>query len=226
VDTLLAALDALIAKKRLVKLGAMQELLTGKRRLPGFGGEWEEKLFGDIVSIRRQKFDPRGVVVHPFCIELEQIGQGTGQLLENAEVATGLSIKVVFHKNDVLFGKLRAYLRKYWFADRGGVASTEIWPFVANSKTTLPEYVFQIVQTDGFIQSASAAYGTHMPRTDWNVVKNYSVHLPLIPEQVAIADVLFDMDAEIAALEQKREKTRLLKQGMMQELLTGRTRLV
>lgn len=76
------------------------------------------------------------------------------------------------------------------------------------------------------IETASTAYGTHMPRSDWNVVKNYEVRLPPLREQIAIASVLSDMDAEIAALEQRRDKTRDLKQGMMQELLTGRTRLV
>jgi type I restriction enzyme, S subunit len=65
-----------------------------------------------------------------------------------------------------------------------------------------------------------------MPRSDWNVVKNYEVHLPSLDEQTAIATVLSDMDAELAALEQRRGKTRALKQGMMQELLTGKTRLV
>jgi type I restriction enzyme S subunit len=65
-----------------------------------------------------------------------------------------------------------------------------------------------------------------MPRSDWKVIKELEVLVPKIPEQTAIAEVLSDMDAEIEALEKKRSKTRLLKQGMMQELLTGKTRLV
>ena len=65
-----------------------------------------------------------------------------------------------------------------------------------------------------------------MPRSDWNIVKNYELKLPPIPEQTAIAKVLSDMDAELTALEERRAKTRALKQGMMQELLTGKTRLV
>ncbi len=70
------------------------------------------------------------------------------------------------------------------------------------------------------------AYGTHMPRTDWNVVKNFLVYIPTsLKEQTAIAAVLSDMDAEIAALEARRAKVQALKQGMMQELLTGKTRL-
>ena len=65
-----------------------------------------------------------------------------------------------------------------------------------------------------------------MPRSDWNTVKNFTLNLPPLPEQTAIVAVLSDMDAELAALEERREKTRALKQGMMQELLTGRIRLV
>ena len=59
VDALIAALDKLIAKKRAIKTAAMQVLLTGKKRLPGFGGEWEVKQLGEVVSVRSQKFDPR-----------------------------------------------------------------------------------------------------------------------------------------------------------------------
>ena len=88
------------------------------------------------------------------------------------------------------------------------------------------EFLFQIVQTNEFIDVASNAYGTHMPRSDWNIVKNHELKLPGVAEQTAIAEVLSDMDAELTALEQRRDKTRLLKQAMMQELLTGRTRLV
>jgi len=86
--------------------------------------------------------------------------------------------------------------------------------------------LFHLVTTDWFIEMASIAYGTHMPRSDWSLVKNYEVNLPQRKEQTAIAAVLSDMDAELAALDARRDKTRTLKQGMMQELLTGRIRLV
>ena len=87
-------------------------------------------------------------------------------------------------------------------------------------------FLYAIVQSDRFIEAASISYGTHMPRADWNVMKNFEIHLPPLPEQTAIAAVLSDMDAEIAALERRREKTKQIKQGMMQQLLTGRIRLV
>jgi type I restriction enzyme, S subunit len=203
----------------------MQELLTGKKRLPGFSGEWEVKQFGELVHPRMERVDPRQGATQEFCVELEHIDQGTGHLVGFAETSESSSLKSVFQEHDVLFGKLRAYLRKYWFADRGGVCSTEIWVLVAKRPLLIPQLLFQLVRVGRFIEVASSAYGTHMPRSDWNVVKNYEVTLPPLPEQTAIAAVLSDMDAEITALEEKLAKARRIKQGMMQELLTGRIRL-
>lgn len=225
-DALIESLEQLIAKKRQIKQGVMQELLTGKKRLPGFGGEWEAKRFGEIAQPRRERIDPRRKGVQEFCIELEHIEQATGSLLGYTAVGEGSSLKSVFQRGDVLFGKLRAYLRKYWLANRGGVCSTEIWVLVGRCSLLIPQFLFQLVKTDGFAEAASSAYGTHMPRSDWSVVKNYEVHLPPIKEQTAIAAILSDMDAEIAALEANLSKARQVKQGMMQELLTGRIRLV
>ena len=90
----------------------------------------------------------------------------------------------------------------------------------------MPAFLHLLVQTSGFVEAAAVAYGTHMPRSDWGVLRKLPVALPAVPEQTAIAAVLSDMDAELAALEARRDKTRALKQAMMRELLTGRTRLV
>jgi type I restriction enzyme S subunit len=225
-DALIKALEQLLAKKRQLKQGAMQELLTGKKRLPSFNGAWDVMPFGKIAQPRKDRIDSRRTGSHEFCVELEHIEQGTGMLVGYTATSEGSSLKSVFQRNDVLFGKLRAYLRKYWLADRRGVCSTEIWVLTAKTGLLLPEFLFQLVTVDQFIEAASSAYGTHMPRSDWNVVKNYDVRLPPIPEQAAIATVLSDMDTEIAALDAKRNKVHALKRGMMQELLTGRIRLV
>ncbi len=125
----------------------------------------------------------------------------------------------------VLFGRLRPYLRKYWMADRDGICTTEIWPLVVDGQVAFNGFLHAVVQTPEFLDAASISYGTHMPRADWGIVKTFSVRLPPPEEQRAVAGVLADMDAELSALEQRRDKTRLLKQGMMQELLTGRTPL-
>ena len=224
-DALIESLEKLLAKKRDLKQGAMQELLTGKKRLPGFSVKWGSKIFGEIAQTRKQRIDPRKSGPYEFCVELEHIEQGTGHLAGYASTSKESSLKSVFQKNDVLFGKLRAYLRKYWLADREVVCSTEIWVLTANISFLTPSFLFQIVRMDRFINAASEAYGTHMPRSDWNVVKNYEVLLPPIEEQTAIAVVLSDMDTEITTLEAKLAKALQLKQGMMQELLTGRIRL-
>ncbi|MBI2807294.1 MAG: restriction endonuclease subunit S [Planctomycetes bacterium] len=225
-DALIEALEQLVAKKRHVKQGAMQELLTGKKRVPGLTGEWELKQFGEIAQLRTERVDPGRSGRFEFCIELEHMEQGTGCLVGNTTTSEGSSLKSVFRENDVLFGKLRAYLRKYWLADRAGVCSTEIWVLTPKAARVTSDYLFQLVKVDGFIDAATTAYGTHMPRSDWNVVKKYELSLPSPSEQAAIAAILADMDAEIATLEAKLAKARQIKQGMMQELLTGRIRLV
>jgi len=225
-DALLEELDRLIAKKRNLKQATMQQLLTGETRLPGFEDEWRIMKFSDLTSPSHNRIDPSRSEPCNFCVELEHIQQGTGRLLGWSSTTPQSSLKAVFEPGDVLFGKLRAYLRKYWVADRRGVCSTEIWVLKPNPEHVASSYLYQLVTTNWFIDAASTAYGTHMPRSDWRVVRELESQVPSPPEQEAIARVLGDMDAEIEALEQRHAKTADLKQAMMQELLTGRTRLV
>ena len=228
VDSLLDGLDRLTAKKRGLKRAAMQQLLTGKTRLPGFSGKCRTKRLGEIASIRNQKVLPSNVDTDTLCVELDHIGQGNGRLLEYSTAQKSTSSKYRFFSGDVLFGRLRSYLRKFWHADRDGICTTEIWPLMTDSQQVDIDsgFLHAIVQSDRFIEAASISYGTHMPRSDWGVMRNFEVRLPRVREQHAIAAVLSDMDAEIAALETRRDKTHDLKQAMMQELLTGKTRLV
>jgi len=226
VDALLEGLDRLIVKKRDLKQAAMQQLLTGETRLPGFEGKWQPLKFGDLTTPSHSRIDPSRAEPHEFCVELEHIDQSNGRLLGWSGTTRQSSLKSAFDAGDVLFGKLRAYLRKYWLADRSGVCSTEFWVLRPNPETVGSGYLYQLVTTDRFIEAASNAYGTHMPRSDWKVVRELELFVPTHEEQEAISQVLSDMDAEIEALEQRRIKTANLRQAMMQELLTGRTRLV
>lgn len=225
VDALLGGLDRFIAKKRDLKQAAMQELLTGQTRLPGYHGEWEVVEFGEVAMIRNEKIVGREVSPSTPCVELDSISQGSGRILSTT-TAGPASSKYRFKRGDVLFGRLRAYLRKFWLAGFDGLCSTEIWPLTPVNDRLVPTFLHLLVQTNQFVEAAAVAYGTHMPRSDWGVLRKLSVSLPPASEQAAIAAVLSDMDAELAGLEARREKTRDLKQGMMQELLTGRTRLV
>ena len=187
--------------------------------------EWEVKKFGEVAVPRRERIDPKRTGVHDFCIELEHIESGRGQILGSTSTGNQSSLKSVFYPGDVLFGKLRAYLRKYWLATRAGVCSTEIWVLVPRDAAVTSEFLFQIIQTDDFIDVASNSYGTHMPRSDWNVVQNHKQKIPSLPEQRAIATALSDVDALLRVLDRLIAKKRNLKQAVMQQLLTGQTRL-
>lgn len=225
-DALIESLDALIAKKRAIRQGAMQDLLSGRKRLPGFSGEWTTKRFGSLAAIRNQKVNTSGNALARFCVELENIGSSSGRLLAFSDATDRVSSKYSFQKGDVLFGRLRPYLRKFWQADRDGVSSTEIWPLIPTSDL-LPDYLYQTVQTESFIEAASSSFGTHMPRSDWKALRDHEIALPTdTDEQQAISTILSEMDSEIASLEAEAEKARQIKQGMMHELLTGRVRLV
>ena len=227
VDDLIASLDRLIAKKRDIKQAAMQQLLTGKTRLKGFSGEWETKRLGTVISIRNEKVNTLGSEIAAFCIELEQIGQNSGQIDGHSDARGRQTMKYRFERGDVLFGRLRPYLRKYWLAEREGVCSTEIWPLVTINEQLARDFLFQTVQSDAFIDAANSSYGTHMPRSDWKALTQFEFLVPRdIAEQQAIGQLLCDMDAEMKELQRRRDKSIEIKQGMMQELLTGRTRLI
>ncbi len=225
VDALIATLDQVITKKRDLKQATMQQLLTGKTRLPGFVGDWDVVEFGDIATIRNEKVLCSSTPEGTPCVELEFIGQTNGRLLGYIET-TGSSSKYSFKEGDVLFGRLRAYLRKHWRATFDGVCSTEIWPLIPRNERLYGGYLQLLVQMNSFVDAACVSYGTHMPRSDWTVLEKFEVHLPSVPEQAAISASLSDMDAELETLEKRQEKNRQLKQAMMQELLTGKTRLV
>ncbi|MDX7857915.1 restriction endonuclease subunit S [Aeromonas caviae] len=243
-DALIDVLEQLIAKKQAIKTATMQQLLTGRTRLPQFAlrpdgtpkgyksselgqipEDWESVDFGNIAKPSASRINPKMSGGGDICIELEHISSGTGTLLGETTTNRTSSLKTIFEPGDVLFGKLRAYLKKYILADFYGVCSTEVWVLKPDVNLATSEYIYSIVQSERFINAASEAYGTHMPRADWSVVKYFPVMLPSTVEQTAIATILSDMDSELTALQQKLAKARSLKQGMMQQLLTGRIRL-
>lgn len=244
-DNLIQSLEKLIAKKEAIKTGTMQQLLTGKTRLPEFATredgsakgfkqtelgkipeDWDVIEFSSLAKPASARVNPKVSGGGDYCIEMEHIAQREGRLIGHTETSENSSIKTIFQSGDILFGKLRSYLRKYWFSNRSGVCSTEIWVLRSDANISFNKFLYYVVQTDRFIETTSEAYGTHMPRADWNVVKYFLVPTPPKPEQTAIATILSDMDAEIQALHDRLDKTKAIKQGMMQQLLTGKVRLV
>ena len=149
-DKAIATTERLIATSQQQKKALMQQLLTGKKRLVNpetgkvFEGNWKHYSFGEIVKIQVKKYDPRTETVSLPCIELEHLSQDTGRILSTANSLELASIKNRFHKGDVLFGKLRPYLKKFAYPDFDGVCSTEIWVLKATSKI-VSEYLYHFV---------------------------------------------------------------------------------
>ena len=226
IDSLIFSLQKLIEKKKAIKHGAMQELLTGKKRLPGFCQKWAKKYLKEIIASRKERINP-AEIDNRRCIELEHIEPNSGKILGYCESKDQKSIKTIFYPNDILWGKLRPYLRKYAHPKFSGVCSTEFWVFNAIDQYACNDFMYYLLQTEDFVSAANSTTGTKMPRADWNLVQELEVKIPADKnEQRAIAQVLSDMDSEIEQLEKKLAKYQQIKQGMMQELLTGRIRLV
>jgi len=224
-DVLIVSLERLIAKKQAMKQGMMQELLTGRTRLPGFVEEVCWVPFREVAQPTVTEVNPQVVWPWFLLIEMDNVEPITGRLVTTSEAKDATSLKATFEPGDVLFGKLRSYLRKYWLANQPGICSTEFW--VLRPETlTQPAFLRYLVASDAIIAAASGGYGTHMPRADWSVVGEVPIWRPGLDEQRAIAEVLSDADAEVTSLDARLAKARDIKQGMMQELLTGRTRLV
>ncbi|MDE0017620.1 MAG: restriction endonuclease subunit S [Candidatus Poribacteria bacterium] len=210
-DGLLNALDALIAKKRAIKQAAMQQLLTGKTRLSGFSGAWETKRLGEITKIQKGSLITEKSVV-PGPIPVIAGGQKP-PYYHNTANRTGKTITV---------SGSGAY---------AGFVAFHSQPIFASDCSTISEnssfsidfiYYFLVFNQEVIYKAQTGGAQPHIHPVD---LMPLEVNLPELSEQKAIASVLSDMDSEIAALEQRRDKTHAIKQGMMQQLLTGRVRL-
>ncbi len=158
--------------------------------------EWKELKYGDIISIKSKKIKPednKGMM----CIELEHLSQETGRILGSFEVSNQKSIKNYFEDGDVLFGKLRPYLRKYAMPNFNGACSTEIWVMKPIKTNLSSKYLFYIVQSKDFIGLANNSTGSKMPRADWTYISDKSLTIPPLHEQKKIAEILSTWDDAI-----------------------------
>ncbi|MEH1796610.1 restriction endonuclease subunit S [Nostoc sp.] len=241
VDALITECDRIIAKKRNTKQGTMQQLLTGKKRLPGFSGKWEMEEFEQVLKVvdgdRGDNYpsndelfgngyclflSARNVTKEGFkfseCIFITKEKDnllGKGKLLKKDVVLTtrGTVGNIAFFDNSVPFENIRinsgmVILR----TEEKNLDNTYLYSF-------LRSHLFQN-------QIDRAVFGSAQPQLTVKGISKFKIPVSPLAEQKAIAQVLSDMDTEIAALEQKRDKYKAIKQGMMQELLTGKTRLI
>ena len=183
---------------------------------------WERHELKNLIEISKNTFNPKISNENKKCIELEHISQETGQLLGFTNSSEQQSVKNIFKKNQVLFGKLRPYLRKFWKAQFDGVCSSEIWTI--NGIKLTNDYLFQFIQTSKFNKIANKSSGSKMPRADWKYMSEIPFNVPLIKEQEKIAKILTTWDNAIEQQQALIDKKQQLKKGLMQQLLTGKTR--
>lgn len=181
--------------------------------------DWLVKPIAEICTTSKARISPTASKQNYKCVELEHLSQGTGQLLGYADSNTLKSQKSVFSRGDVLFGKLRPYLRKYLHPNFDGVCTTEIWVLKHASEID-DKWLYYLIQSDRFIEAANQSTGTKMPRAEWKTVSGLLVGVPSTSEeQTAIATALSAADALISSLEALIAKKRNIKQGAMQQLL-------
>ena len=229
VDNLITAIDQLITKKRNIKQGTMQELLTGKKRLPGFSGKWEVKKLGDIGSFysggtpntsNSSFYNGNIVWITSGDLNNKWIRNVNGRItqkgLENS------SAKLV-RKNTLLMAMYGATAGIIAITEIEGAINQAILAIILNNDciefffhklTSMKEWIIKTYTQGG------------QPNLSGNIVKSLEFAIPPLPEQKAIAEILTDIDKEIEALEKNRDKYKTIKQGMMQELLTGKTRII
>lgn len=236
VDDLLSSLDALIAKKRDMKKAAMQELLTGKIRLAGFSGLWERKSINELGIFKSGNGFPLllqgnsyGDIPFYKVSDMNNIPNINFLTISNNYINKNISDRYKFSimpKGSIVFAKIGAAI----FLERKKVLKYDscidnnmcaFIPYKNAINNIFALYIFQNIQLGDLVST------TALPALSSFDLNSIELFVPISDtEQAAIAAVLSDMDAEIAALEARRAKVRDIKTGMMQELLTGRTRLV
>ena len=243
VDGLLGALDALITKKRAIKQAAMQQLLTGTIRLPGLEGAWQTKRLGDICTHLPTANNPRAdlseygkveyihygdvhahdrPVLNCTCCDLPRIAESH---VSNATLLQDGDLVMVISSEDLVgVGKsveVQGVTGRYVVAGLGTIlyrGNRDNWAMGFKAYLQfIPEFRSALMR----IASGISVYAISKKQ-----LADVEFALPPFSEQRAIVAILSDMDSEIATLQQRRDKTRAIKQGMMQALLTGRVRLV
>ncbi len=215
IDSLIDSLDKLIEKKRLIKQGAMQELLTGKKRLPGFTGEWEEKTLGDVCTPYKGKQINKDNLSETNTYPVMNGGVSPSGFHSgyNTEANT-----IIISEGGNSCGFVNYINTPFW---AGGHC------YVLDIHNELDKlYLYHLLK---FNESniMSLRTGTGLPNIKKSALCEFKLTLtPLISEQRKIASILSSMDEDIAALEQKRDKYIAIKKGMMQQLLTGKIRLI
>jgi type I restriction enzyme, S subunit len=229
VDDLIRECDSLLAKKRDIKQGTMQQLLTSKKRLPGFSGDWKEKKVGEICDFivpgrnKPKTFDGDiPWITTPDLEDGKSVYQSKSNLFISEEEAKNVGSKIV--PTDSVLMSCAGELGIVALTKKDLVINQQLHAFIPSSVIDAFFLLNAIKLKKQYINSISTI--TAVPYLNKNNCNSIPICFPTLAEQKAIAQILSDMDAAIEALEKKRDKYKAIKQGMMQELLTGKTRLI
>jgi len=223
VDGLIGTLEKLIAKKGAIKQAAMQQLLTGKTRLPGFTEAWKARRLGDVLTFQ---------VGCPFSSQYFNSDDRGLRLVRNGDLKGDDSPiyysgpyeeRFLISNGDVLVSMDGEFMPCRWQSGNA-LLNQRVGRIGGSNELDVDFAQYLLIHPLQEIQRATA--GTTVKHLSHGDVAGIEIPLPRCEEQQAIAAALSDMDAEISALEQRRDKTQKIKQGMMQQLLTGRVRLV
>lgn len=229
IDALIVDLQKLIRKKKDIRQGAMQMLVTGKKRLPGYYADFEHFTIGELGSLAKMSInpcqEPKTIFDEysmPAFDDEAKPQQMLGELM--------LSSRIKLTPNTLLFNKLNVRQRRVWLVkdcSNNSVCSSEFLPY-KSEKIDL-SFLKQLLLTDkvtkDFEDMSSGTSNSQQRITPSDFLK-YEISIPSLEEQRKMALILFDMDTEIQRLEEKLSKYQKVKQGMMEELLTGKVRLM
>lgn len=235
IDNLLLSLDKLIEKKRLIKQGVMQELLTGKKRLPGFTGEWVERRLGEISKIYRGG-SPRPIENYLTTmndginwIKIGDVDKSAKYIYKTQEriKPSGVSSSRYVKSGDFLLSNSMSFGRPYILKTSGCIHDG--WLVIQDYQQYCDcDFLYYTLSSNYILQQYKAkAAGSSVLNLNKDIASNVIMKYPKdILEQKAIAKVLSSIDKEIESLEGKKAKYEQIKQGMMQLLLTGKIRLI
>ena len=226
-DSLISSLEKLIAKYKSIKAACLQQMFpqngetVPRMRLPGFTGAWEQRKFEEI-AVRSSVICSDANLPR---VEYEDIVSGTGRLNKDIYAKESSKSGIAFHQGDVLYGKLRPYLQNWLLPAFDGLAVGDFW--VLQPQNADSSFLYRLIQSRQFDEVANQSTGTKMPRADWKLVSKTVFSIPSnICEQAAIGTYFTALDHLITLHQRKLKKVQKIKQGMMQQLLTGKIRFV
>jgi type I restriction enzyme S subunit len=232
VDALIAGLERLITKKRDIKQAAMQQLLTGQTRLPGFSGEWVSARLGNVASLKNGyifRSETYTLTADYKVITIANVQDGH-MISESCNTVSTPPIDIQPHQElligDILISMTGNVGRVCRVSEQKCLLNQRVGKL--EPRTVTSDFLFALLRQPAFMASMiGAAKGGAQPNLSASDINEHVFFMPKdLREQTAIAGVLADMDADLSAIESRLTKTRAIKQGMMQELLTGRIRLI